>query len=345
VPPALLARGERAYGLVFELAMIACLVLAWCCCASLSRDMGARVAVRWLVAWGLLACVALGLMSVQRYDALVALLVAVMCLAAVRSRPVVLGAAAGAAVAVKLVPGAAAVLCASYLWRQQRFRDVAVAAAVGAATVLAIAGPVAYAAGSTIDRVMWYHIDRPLEIETTAAALIGLWHSLDPSSSAYTFSFGSHNLTGPIVGAGVWASNIAAATALGVVYAIAWRDLRAADARARQARILGGSIVLALASLITLGKVSSPQYYTWLVPLGTLMTLLDGRRSSMLCFLAAMALPQAILGFALPALVGFAPWAYALVLLRNGLLLVWAVRVRTGSGRAARAQVPAAAHG
>jgi Na+-translocating ferredoxin:NAD+ oxidoreductase RnfD subunit len=334
LPPALVTDTERSYGVVFEIGMLFLLCGAWLCAARLARYMDAAVPLLFVAGWGTLACIGLGMYSIQRYDPLVALLVGAMCLAAVARRPVILGLAAGAAIVVKLVPAVVAGLCGLYLLRRRRRRELAIACAVMAATLLAVAAPVVYLAGGSIDRMVSYHVDRPLEIETTAGALLGLWHAVDPSAVSYVFSFGSSNVTGRFVDAASWATNAATALSVLAVFALAWRELQATDREAAQARVLAGAAVLALAAVIAFGKVSSPQYFTWVIPLGALLTLVDGRASTMALFLLAMAGPQLVLSFATTGLVRLAPWAFAAVLLRNGLLLAWAWRLRQRAWRA-----------
>jgi len=328
LPPALVSRSEAGYGIVFESLMAALILAAAMCCGRLAADVRTPAGTPIVFAWSVLACTALGIISLQRYDAAVAFLVCAMCLATVRRRPILLGVATGAIVAVKLVPGVVAVLCAMYLVRQRRGRDVGIAAAVALATLLLVILPVAVAAGSTIDHVLWYHIDRPLEIESTVAGLLGLWHAIDPAAVSFVFSFGSNNVTGPLVETGLWVSNIATAAALALVYLAAWRALQREDGEAARARVLASSALVALVALIAFGKVSSPQYFTWLIPLGTLMTLVDGRRSTMAWFLGSMVLAQVVFPTEMHAVIRFAPWACALVVARNMALLGWALRLR-----------------
>ncbi len=333
LPPALVTHSETGYGIVFELIMVALFVGASVCCGRLAEDLGSPARTWNVLGWSVLAATALGIVSVQRYDAAVAFLLCAMCFAAVRRKPIVLGIAAGAIIAVKLVPGVVAVLCAMYLVRRRRVGDAITAAAVAIATVLIITFPVAYAAGSTMDRVLWYHVDRPLEIESTAAGLLGLWHAFDPSAVSFTFSFGSNNVSGPLVPAGLWASNIATGVALLLVYGLAWRELRRANEAVTEARVLAGAALLALTVLIAFGKVSSPQYFTWLIPLGVLMTLIDGRGSTMAWFIGSMVLAQLVFPTEMHAVIRFVPWACALVVARNAALLGWALRLRQRAWR------------
>jgi hypothetical protein len=333
VPPALVTNSERSFGVVFEIGMVILLLAAWIGAARLGSYAGVAVHPGIVAGWGLVACIGLGMYSIQRYDPLVALLLVVMCLATAARRPIVLGVAAGVAIAVKLIPLVAAGLCGLYLIRRGRMRELAMAAAAAALTLLAVAVPVVYAAGGSIDRMVSYHVDRPLEIETTAAAVLGLWRMVNPSAASYIFSFGSSNVTGRYVEAASWGANIATILAVLVVFRLAWQSLQATDVDAAHVRVLVGSTVLALASLIAFGKVSSPQYFTWVIPLGVLLTLLDGRGSTMALFLVAMTAPQLVLSFATKGLVRLEPWAFACVLARNGLLLAWAWRLRQRTWR------------
>jgi hypothetical protein len=109
--------------------------------------------------------------------------------------------------------------------------------------------------------------------------------------------------------------------------------MQTATAPAGQARALAGAALLSLVALIAFGKVSSPQYFTWLIPLGALMTLADGRGSTMVLFLGSMALAQIVFPTEMHAVIRFAPWACALVVARNAALLGWAVRLRQRAWR------------
>ena len=131
----------------------------------------------------------------------------------------------------------------------------------------------------------------------------------------------------------LWASNIATVPRCILVYIIGWRELRATSEPAVQARVLAGATLLSLTVLIAFGKVSSPQYFTWLIPLGALMTLIDGRGSTMVWFIGAMGLAQLVFPTEMHAVIRFAPWACALVLARNAALLGWALRLRQRAWR------------
>ena len=121
------------------------------------------------------------------------------------------------------------------------------------------------------------------------------------------------------------------ATAAILVWSVV--QTRAALRREDPERLSGEVVVRAacatLAASMTLGKVFSAQYLTWLLPAGALVSVLDGgrrRRTDLLLLGGAMLLTQlnqhlffGILGNGPHPVMGL------LFLLRNGLLLVWAV--------------------
>ena len=96
---------------------------------------------------------------------------------------------------------------------------------------------------------------------------------------------------------------------------------------------------------MTLGKVFSAQYLTWLLPAGALVSVLDSgrrRRTALLLLGGAMLLTQlnqhlffGILGNGPHPLMGL------LFLLRNGLLLAWAVWILVPGPGSRSAEDPA----
>src|SRR5262249_16907845 len=83
-------------------------------------------------------------------------------------------------------------------------------------------------------------------------------------------------------------------------------------------------VIATLVVLMATGKVFSPQYLIWLLPLGLLVSIERGGSLPFL-FIVVMALTQLIFPFSYGSLHALRPWACALVLLRTGLLLYWAL--------------------
>lgn len=335
--------GSATYRLLFCSLMAALLTVALAACARhLPLGPGGRTLpprdAATLVLLAAAAALLLGKVTTHRFDAVVAACVCVALWAASRRRPIALGASLGVAVVTKLVPLALAPLFVLYLVEGRRHRELLVASVAATVTAAAFALPAALAAGPAILDITRYHAERPLQIESSAAALLGLLHAALPSSLQVVKTFGSTNVVGgasPILLALVAPAMLGA---LAAVCAITWRRLRAATGDGASAgrgasvkeRVLGEGTAAALVALMVTGKVFSPQYLVWLLPLGLLLALgRAGRDRALLAalLLAAMGLTQLIFPFSYGALMALAPAACALVLLRNALLVWFAARL------------------
>ncbi len=327
LPLARLTADPYAYLILFGAWMALLLTAALLVGQRLVARLGAPVPAARLFGWAAAAALALGIVTTHRYDAAVALPLAAAAWALAARRPILLGLAAGIAVAAKLVPVVALPLFVLHYARERRFRELAFASLVAALTVAAIALPAVRAAGDTLVEIARYHRDRPLQIESTWAALLGLLGGVQ-----VTRTFGSTNVVGRGAGALLALSTGATAAALLATYAFAWRRLGRAD-EAERARTTAAGTVATLAALIVLGKVASPQYLVWLLPLGLALTLADGRRLLLALLIVACALTQVIYPISYPSVEALARWACALVLARNLALAAWAVLLLVGRRR------------
>jgi len=325
LPPAFLTTDEGAYKVLFEAWMAALLVASLCCCVRIAPHLGASLSTSELIVWGSIAALALGRVAVQRADAAVALLLCLMCWATLTRRPVVLGVAAGTATAVKLVPLLAAVVCGTYLVRGLRAREAGKAAVVATLTVAAICVPVIMVSGlHSLLQVLEYHRNRPLEFESTAAAILGIWHAVDPRSAAVVYSYGSGNVVGKYAEPALIASIAAAIVAVALVYLGAWRALEPDRQPIERARVLVVSMTTVLAVVIAFGKVGSLQYLVWLLPLGLVDALATGDPVALLLLLATLTAAQLVFPLSSAAAESMHSWPYAIVLARNLLLVLWA---------------------
>ena len=243
----------------------------------------AAVADRWWLAAALL--LAQGAMTIQRLDPIVALLMIAMVRAAVRRSGWQLGLWAGLAGACKIVPLLVlpVVVAADWtFWRARVFRLGAWAAA-GLGIGL---GPMFVASPSAFADLLRYHGARGLQVESTLGTLLGAVRVVLGTSQPATISYGSFNIDGPVpdllakLGLPITVAGIAALAVL------ARRAPEAADEAGRIERVaraaLGATIVLWLA-----GKVFSPQYLTWGIPL---VLAIPGRRGVIAVFIAALAM-------------------------------------------------------
>jgi hypothetical protein len=327
LPPLLLSRNGHSYAIAFGVFMAALLLGAVIICTRIAPHAGVRLSPATLALWVLVSAIGLGTVVTQRYDAAVAILLCAMCWATLARRPAVLGIAAGAALAIKIVPALAAFVCGAHLLRERRIREMRIAAPLAVLTAAAICAPAIVAAPSGLLDFVRYHRERPLEVGSTAAALLGLWHAIDPASVAVTRSYGSSNVVGRFAGAALTASAVAGVAGLVWVCVAAWRSLDASRSAPSRARALLCWTITLLAVVISTSKVASPQYLVWLLPLGMLATLIDRRWSSMALLLTTLVLAQIVYAVVLSDVEALRPWAVALVLTRNVGLVTWALMI------------------
>jgi len=327
LPPAWLAADADGYvkwfGAMMALALTGAFALmAW----ALGRRRGHPFPIGRAMGWGALGVFLLGVVATHRYDATVALALAFSAWATVARRPVALGIAVGLAIALKLTPVLVVPLFAMLALREQRGRDLAISAAAAALAVLALASPSLIAAGGRLVETLRYHADRPVQIESTWGALLGLVHAVAPGAVLVEKTFGSTNVAGPLSQTAGRLAALATASGLLAVYFLTWRRLGAAGA-ADRARATFAASAAVFAVFIACGKVSSPQYLVWILPLGLVLSLSDGERLGLTLFLAVLALTQLIYPVCYAGLEALRPAACALVLARNLLLLAWAFRL------------------
>jgi hypothetical protein len=211
----------------------------------------------------------------------------------------------GAAVAAKLYPAAIVPLAVVWTVRRRGGRELALSAAAGAAVLVVAFGPFLALSPGGVRSSLAGQLSRPLQIESLAASVLTTF-----GHPVVVDSHGSQGLAGHGVAAAL--STLAAAAVLIALWVAFARGPADRDRLARYA-------AACICAFVVFGKVLSPQYLIWLVPL---VALVGGRRG-----LAALAL----LAAALLATQAWFPrhyWDYVygfdrawLVLARNVLLL------------------------
>jgi hypothetical protein len=134
-------------------------------------------------------------------------------------------------------------------------------------------------------------------------------------------SYGSVNLAGrPVAAAGSLTSIL---MLLGILlsYALTWWRVRETEGLARRQAVMEG-IVLTGLSFMLLGKVFSPQYLTWILPLCVSAAILRGGRKVQLLIVLLIA-TQVIYPITYSFVMQLQPWVMALVVARNLGLAVW----------------------
>ena len=252
--------------------------LMWLCgAAALAAMAVVLVAIRagpvraWsALVFAALVPLALGSVILSRFDlwptALVALALAAFVAGWMRTGSVLLG----VAISAKLYPAVLVPLVAIYTWKRHGRRIALTCLGLTAATVLAAFLPFVVLAPGGVWASLTGQLSRPLQIESLGASLLVAAHHAWGFGIAQETSHGSQNLVGhaPRVLAAAL-TVLQACAVIGVWIAFAYtRPTREGLVRASAA---------ALAVLIALGKVLSPQFLIWLVPV---VPLVRGRRVS-----------------------------------------------------------------
>jgi hypothetical protein len=228
------------------------------------------------LAWTLAAVAALGVVTVRRFDATLSLAIAAAFCALLMRRPAVSGAAWAAGVAIKGSPLVLGPL--ALIWHLVERDFGALARATGAAALVLVASGLILVAvaGPNWSDPFVYHALRPLQIESFYGGLLIAARLFDPAISSTSYSFGSQNVVSAYEPALRAVAALAPFLALAGVYVWTFVALRRAKDREARFSVLLAAACAALVAFATLGKVFSPQYLTWLIPLGPLTALSAG---------------------------------------------------------------------
>jgi hypothetical protein len=270
--PALLWNAH--YVLVFKLLMTACGVGFVACAVWIVRRLGLS---RWRLTPVVLAPVCLGPVFLNRYDPVPALLTALALVALLRARERTAGALLGAGVAVKIFPLAVVLLAA----RRVRERTASAAAFVIALALLVL--PFFALAPGGVGFSLKTQLERHLQIESLGASILLVLSKLGLHHVGYV---GRSSVD---VGGSLAAAVGAVSTVLAVLLVLL--AIRAYVSGVDSDERLVTAFAACVVAVVAFGKVLSPQYLTWLVPLVPLAAGRKGRFAAVL-FLVALSLTQ-----------------------------------------------------
>ncbi len=287
----------------FGAAAVVCVALAL---AALGAGL-ARMAAA--VAFAALAPLLLGSVVLSRFDLWPAAIV-IGALAALLSGRLRLGSGLlGLGVAAKLWPGVLVPLALTYVWRQRGRREALICAgAFGAVVFLCFLPFLVLAPADVLDSV-WRQARRPLQIESLGSAVLLAAHHAFGLDVTMKSSSGSQNLEGTLPDV---VAVLQGLVQLGVLVALWVSFARGAATRERLVRYCAAVVC----AFVALGKVLSPQFLIWLVPL---VPLVRGRRGLVAAALLAVALVLTQLWF---------PYRYWDLALRFDMAASWLVLAR-----------------
>jgi len=211
----------------------------------------------------------IGAITVNRYDAAVALLIAIFLLCLSARWHTAAAFVLGMGFALKFTPAAMLPLVLILVGHPRRW--VWPLVAFGAAAVAPFL-PYLFSSVRGVWYVFQYHLERPLQIESVLGTPMLFGKLIGVSQARWGYSHGSHILIAK--GAGLAANLSGALTVLAVagIYWLVWRR----RARLRAAPPDQAIAVLALIlALMTFGKVLSPQYFIWTLPAWALVAARD----------------------------------------------------------------------
>ncbi len=283
VLPSLLGpAGDRAaYDANFEALMLLCGALATVVVLVAAWQAGwPRPRIALAAGFVAVSPLLIGPVILSRFDLWPAVLTAA-ALAAVAAGRLRLGSAALAvAVMAKVYPWVVVPLLLAYAWRRSGRREAAACALVGLATGLLIVAPFFLVAPQGIVQALLDAASRPLQVESLGASLLFFLHWVAGTPIEVVTNFGSQNLAGGLADALLVVQSLVLVAVLVAVWV--WFARGAAD----KERFLWAAAA-AVCAYVALGKVLSPQYMIWLIPV---VPLVGGRRGLVAAGALALAL-------------------------------------------------------
>jgi hypothetical protein len=299
---------DPTYAASFGVLMGICLVAAQQLAARLAGGGRAGVTVAWLL---VAAPVLIGASLRTHFDALPIALALGGLLALTRERHALGFVLLGLGTMTKLFPGLLAVIAIVWLLGRGDWRGALRGGAIFAAVVVAISLPLA---GAGYVDSFEFHLDRPVQIESTpASVLFALGGSDVTGTNLRPDRFKSNGLDG---GHADSVERVFTFVLVLALWSIVWLASRRPEARHM---VLCG--FAALLAFVTLGKVFSPQYVIWLAPFAAL-ALVRGERAGALLTAAAIALTHVEFPSRYFDLINVKTDVVPIVAARNALLLL-----------------------
>jgi len=260
------------------------------------------------------APLALGSVILTRFDLWPAALVAAAVAALVSEKVRIGHALLGVGVAAKIYPAVLVPLAVTYVWKRHGRREALVCLAWAVGVLAVIFLPFVVIAPGGVWHSVSFQLGRPLQVESLGASLLLAAHHAFGVGITGDTSHGSQNLVGgtaDLLGA---ASTVAQALLLIWIWTGFARGRATKDALVR-------AVAVAVCAFVAFGKVLSPQFLIWLLPL---VPLVRGRRGvwASTLLLASLVLTQIWFPFRYYRLAEHFEAGLSWVLLARNLTLV-----------------------
>ncbi len=254
-----------------------------------------------------------GAIIINRYDVVVALLIAVFLLCLSARWYTAAGFVLGMGFALKITPLALLPLVLLLAGPPRRWLWPLIAFAAAAVAPFL---PYVFNSREGVWYVFQYHLERPLQIESVLGTPLLFGKLIGLTEATWAHSHGSHSLVAPGVGLLANMSGGLTLLAVAAIYVVVWQR------RERVRATLPDQVLTVLAlilALMTFGKVLSPQYFIWTLPAWALVAA----RDKWIAILGGLTLLLTQVEF--PALywrlLDMDPAPLAVVIARNTLLL------------------------
>ncbi len=271
VPSLIVSRGasrdsyDRAFGFLMAICGAAAVALV---ALTLVRDGAGRVRLAAGCALAALAPLALGSVLLTRFDLWPAVLVAAALAALLTGRERLALGALGLGIAAKIYPLVLLPIFVAYVWKRHGRRPALIALGVAAAVVAVCVLPFVALSPHGVWASSLRQTSRPLQIETLGSGVLLALHQIAGLHLTMVSSHGSQNLAGRLPDALAIVQAVVEVAAVVAVWV--WFARGPADAGR-----LFRACAAAVCAFIVFGKVLSPQFLIWLVPL---VALVRGRR-------------------------------------------------------------------
>jgi len=171
-------------------------------------------------------------------------------------------------VTAKLYPVVLLPLGVAFAWKQAGRREAIRCLALALGVVAAVFLPFVALSPGGVWQSLSVQLSRPLQVESLGAALLLVGHSVFGYGLAGETSHGSQNVAGHAAGVAAVASTVAQVVVLLWIWVSFARGPGSREALVR-------STAASVCAFVALGKVLSPQFLIWLIPV---VPLVRGRR-------------------------------------------------------------------